>query len=212
MVLAHPLGLRFRLGPDQAAKGEPSALYSPAFLSTGECGVNGSPGQGPGPLPPWTLKPVCSQERSAPPIRDSTAPGRRGAGGPRERRGPAGEHDQPLLPQSGQRIRATLRLSYMSLANQDEPATRVAAIKIPLDHFLDDRPEIPALIRFAPEDCKALTPARNGSHTWSGTCQNDGTAPGRERSAPDAEGDRLPPWREKGLKNRAKVMDRAACL
>ena len=110
-VLAHPLGLRFRLGPDQAAKGEPSALHSPAFLSTGECGVNGSPGQGPGPLPPWTLKPVCGQERSAPPIRDSTAPGRRGAGGPRERRGPAGEHDQPLLPQSGERIRATLRLS-----------------------------------------------------------------------------------------------------
>ena len=47
-VIPDPLGLRLRLGPDQAAKGEPSARHSPASLSTGECGGNGSPGQGPG--------------------------------------------------------------------------------------------------------------------------------------------------------------------
>ena len=43
-----------------------------------------------------------------------------------------------------------------------------------------------------------------------GTCRNDGTTPGRGRSAPDAAHDRFPPWREKGLKNRAKVIERAA--
>ena len=48
-VLPYPLGLRLRLGPDQAAKGEPSARHSPAFLSTGECGGNGSPGKTWGP-------------------------------------------------------------------------------------------------------------------------------------------------------------------
>ena len=37
-VLADPLGLRLRLGPDEAAKGEPSARLSPASLSTGEYG------------------------------------------------------------------------------------------------------------------------------------------------------------------------------
>ena len=62
-----------------------------------------------------------------------------------------------------------------------------------LDHLLNDRPEKTVLIRFAPEDCKARTPARNDSHTQSETCRNDGKAPGRGRSAPDVEDDRLPP-------------------
>jgi hypothetical protein len=53
----------------------------------------------------------------------------------------------------------------MSLANQGESASGIAAVKIPLDDLLDDRPEKPALIRFAPEDCKACIPARTGSHT-----------------------------------------------
>ena len=42
--------------------------------------------------------------------------------------GPAGEHDQPLLPAFG-------------TADPGESAFRVAAIKIALDHLLDDRPE-----------------------------------------------------------------------
>jgi len=114
--------------------------------------------------------------------------------------------------QSGQRIRATVSVCPHegSMLHEGEAAFRVAAVEILLDHLLDDRPEIPVLIRFAPEDCKACTPSRTGSHTPSRTCRNDGTAPGRGPSAPDVEDDRLPPWREKSLKNRAKVMDQAA--
>jgi len=41
--------------------------------------------------------------------------------------------------------------------------------KAALDDLLDDRPEMTVLIRFAPEDCKACTPSRNGSHRLSGT-------------------------------------------
>ena len=63
----------------------------------------------------------------------------------------------------------------------------------PLGDGEDDRPEKTALIRFAPEDCKACTPARNDSHTPSGTCRNDGRVPGKGPSAPDVEDDRLPP-------------------
>jgi hypothetical protein len=114
---------------------------------------------------------------------------------------------------SGQRIRAAIRSPHEAdTVHEGEAAFRVAAIKIPLDHVLDDRPEKAALIRFAPEDCEACTPARTGSHTRPGTFRNDGTAPGRRRSAPDDEGDRFPPWREKSLKKRANVMDRAASL
>jgi len=35
-------------------------------------------------------------------------------------------------------------------------------VEIALQDLLDDRPEKIALIRFAPKDCKACTPARNG--------------------------------------------------
>ena len=82
--------------------------------------------------------------------------------------------------------------------HEDEPAAGVAAVQVRLHDLLDDRPEVTALIRFAPEDCKARTLARN-----------DGTAPGRGRSAPDAGDDRLLPWRENGLKKQANVMDKA---
>jgi hypothetical protein len=62
-VFPDPLGLGLSPAPDPAAKGETSARHSPASLSTGECGGNGSPGQRPGPLPPWTLNFVCHQDR-----------------------------------------------------------------------------------------------------------------------------------------------------
>jgi len=88
----------------------------------------------------------------------------------------------------------------MSLANQGKSVAGIAAVEVTPDDLLDDRPEMPILIRFAPEDCKACTPARTGSHTRPGNCRNDGTAPGRERSARDAENDRLPPWREDSLR------------
>jgi len=48
-ILAHPLGLSLCLGPDPAAKGEPSARHSPASLSTSECAGNGSPDKAWGP-------------------------------------------------------------------------------------------------------------------------------------------------------------------
>jgi len=91
-------------------------------------------------------------------------------------------------------MRAAFRSPHEPATDHEgEPAAGIAAVKILLDHLLDDRSEKAALIRFAPEDCKACTPARNDSHTPSGTCRNDGKAPGRERSAPDVEDDRLPP-------------------
>ena len=82
--------------------------------------------------------------------------------------------------------------------NPGEPAAGIAAVEVALYDLLDDRPE------------KTVRPARNGPHTQSGTCRNDGKAPGRGRSAPDVEDDRLPPWREKGLKKRAKVANTTA--
>jgi hypothetical protein len=106
--------------------------------------------------------------------------------------GAAGEHHQPLLPTPG-------------TPKTGESAARVAAVEIALDYFPDDRPEISALNRFAPEDCKACTPARTGLHRRRGSRRNDGQAPGREPSAPDVEDDRLPPWREKRLRKRANV-------
>ena len=42
------------------------------------------------------------------------------------------------------------------------------------------------------------------------TARNDATAPGRGRSAPDVEVDRLPPCWEKGLKKRTNIKDRTA--
>ncbi|MBE3140549.1 MAG: hypothetical protein IMZ53_08200, partial [Thermoplasmata archaeon] len=47
--------------------------------------------------------------------------------------------------------------------------------------------------------------------TQSGTCRNDGKAPGKGRSPPDVGDDKLPPWRENSLKKRAKVMDEIWC-
>jgi len=38
-------------------------------------------------------------------------------------------------------MRATLRLSYMSLANQGESAAGVAAVEVFFDHLFDDRTE-----------------------------------------------------------------------
>ena len=91
-------------------------------------------------------------------------------------------------------MRAAFRSPHGPVTDHEgEPAFRIAAVKILLDHLLDDRSEKAALIRFAPEDCKACTPARNGLHIRPGTARNDGKAPGRERSAPDVEDDRLPP-------------------
>ena len=49
-----------------------------------------------------------------------------------------------------------------------------------------------------------------GPYTPQRTARNDRTAPGRGRSAPDVEDDRLPPWRENGIKKRAKVTDTPA--
>jgi len=60
------------------------------------------------------------------------------------------------------------------------------------------------------ETGKNRTPARNDSHTQSGTCRNDGRVPGRGRSAPDVGDDRLPPWRENGIKKRANITDTPA--
>jgi len=83
--------------------------------------------------------------------------------------------------------------------HEGKPAAGIAAVEIALDHLFDDQPEKTAFIRFAPEDCKARTPAQTGPHTQSGTCRNDGTALGRGPSAPDVWDDRIPPWRENGL-------------
>jgi hypothetical protein len=47
--------------------------------------------------------------------------------------------------QSGHLMRATLRPSYMSLANQGKPASGIPAIEVFFDHLLDDRPEISVL-------------------------------------------------------------------
>jgi len=112
-------------------------------------------------------------------------------------------------PQSGHRMRAALRSPHETASvHEGEPAFRIAAVEVAPDDLLDDRPEVTALIRFAPEDCKARTLSRNESHTQSGTCRNDGTAPGRGRSAPDAGDDRLLPWRENGLKKQANATDK----
>jgi len=108
--------------------------------------------------------------------------------------GPAREHDEPFLGAVG-------------TPDSSEPAAGIAAVEILLHHLPDDRPEKTALIRFAPEDCKACTPARNDLHTQPGTCRNDGKAPGKGRSSPDVGDDRLPPWREKSLKKRANITD-----
>jgi hypothetical protein len=51
-----------------------------------------------------------------------------GVAGRAEAPGPAGEHNQPFLPAT-------------RAADPGEAAAGVAAIKIPLDHFLNDRPE-----------------------------------------------------------------------
>jgi len=100
--------------------------------------------------------------------------------------GAAGEHKKPLIPTVG-------------TPDTGEPAAGVAAVEVALDHLLDDRPEKAALIRFAPEDYKACTPARNGLHPRPGTGRNDERAPGRGRCVPDVEDDRLPPWRERNI-------------
>jgi hypothetical protein len=108
--------------------------------------------------------------------------------------------------QSGQRIRAALRSPHDSATiHEGEPGTRIAAVKILLHDVLDDRPEIAALIRFAPEDCKARRPSRNAPRIPRRSARNDGKAPGKGRSAPDDEGDRFPQWREKSLKKRAII-------
>ena len=115
------------------------------------------------------------------------------------------------MKQRGQRIRATVSVCPHETAtdHEGESGTRIAAVKILLYDVLDDRPEIAALIRFAPEDCKAHRPSRNVPRIPRRSARNDGKAPGRGRSAPDVEDDRFPPWREKSLKKQAKVMDRA---
>ena len=95
-------------------------------------------------------------------------------------------------------------------ADPGEARARVAVVEVTLDDLLDDRPKIPALSRFAPEDCKACTLSRNGFRTQRRTHQSDGTAPDREQCVPGVGDDRLPPWREKGVKKRAKVMNTPA--
>jgi hypothetical protein len=72
--------------------------------------------------------------------------------------------------------------------HEGEPAAGIAAVKIPLDHLLDDWPEKTALIEAMSTGSR--TP---DSHTPSGTCRNDGRVPGKGPSAPDVEDDRLPP-------------------
>jgi len=105
----------------------------------------------------------------------------------------AGKRQQVLGPAGG-------------TSNPGESAPRISTVEILLDDLLYDRPEIAALIRFAPEDCKARIPARTGFRIRPGSLRNDGKARGREPSAPDAEVDRLPPWRENCSKNRANIM------
>jgi hypothetical protein len=91
-------------------------------------------------------------------------------------------------------MRAAFRSPHETATDHaGKPAAGIAAVEIALDHLLDDRPEKTALIRFAPEDCKARTPARNDSHTQLGTCRKDGTEPCRGPSAPDVWDDRIPP-------------------
>ena len=99
---------------------------------------------------------------------------------------------------------AALRSPHEPVTDHEgEPSAGIAAVKILLDHLLDDRPEKAALIRFAPEDCKACTPARNDSHTPSGTCRNDGRVSGKGPSAPDGEGDKFLAHRKGLFKKRA---------
>jgi len=58
--------------------------------------------------------------------------------------------------QSGQRTRAALRSPHEPARDHEgEARAGIAAIKVALDDLPDDRPKIPALILFAPEDCKA---------------------------------------------------------
>ena len=77
-----------------------------------------------------------------------------------------------------------------------EARAGVAAVEILFHYLPDDRPEKTILIRFAPEDCKACTPARNDSHTPSGTGRSYGKAPGIGPCAPDGEDDIFPAHRE----------------
>ena len=105
-------------------------------------------------------------------------------------------------------MRAAFRSRHETATDHEgKPAAGIAAVEIALDYLLNDRPEKTALIRFAPEDCKACTPARNGPHAQSGTCRNNGRVPRRGRSSPDVGDDRLPPWREKSIKKRANIIE-----
>jgi len=77
--------------------------------------------------------------------------------------GPAGEHDQPLLGAG-------------RTADPSEPAARVAAVQIPLDHLFDDRPEEAALLLepaliLRQERRLAELKIRNGSVGTSGSGQ-----------------------------------------
>ena len=82
--------------------------------------------------------------------------------------------------QSGHLMRAAFRSPHEPATDHEgEPAFRIAAVKILLDHLLDDRPEKAALIEALSTGSR--TPARNDFHTPSGTCRNDGRAPGRGR-------------------------------
>jgi len=66
--------------------------------------------------------------------------------------------------QSGQRTRAALRSPHEPVTDHEgEARAGIAAIEVALDDLPDDRPKIPALILFAPEDCKACTPSRSAS-------------------------------------------------
>jgi hypothetical protein len=48
------------------------------------------------------------------------------------------------------------------------------------------------------------TPPGNASHTPPENGRNNGKSPGKEQSSPDVGDDTIPPWRESGLKKRAK--------
>jgi len=60
------------------------------------------------------------------------------------------------------------------------------------------------------EDYERYSVPASAAINNSGIYRSHGTTPDKGQSAPDVEDDRLPPWREKGLKKRANVLDMTA--
>ena len=122
----------------------------------------------------------------------------------------AGKRQKMLRPAARTPNPGSVSQSFTRRPSQGEATPRIAAVEVFLDDLFDDGTEKAALIRFAPEDCKARRPSRSAPHIPPQTSRNDGPAPDREPCVPDDEDGRFPPWREKNLKKRADIGKPAA--